>query len=395
MKTSTTNTLTLLALLSGACTIDHALDVPPPPTPLAIAARAPIDVLFVVDNSTSMLEEQQTLLRSVFDDRCPITNLRDVPPEYASAPIDLLQELSGVCGIAQLVAAIDGDFHIGVITTDVGVCDERFSPAQDPDDVHTPTMMRGCLQGGVSGADGRPKFLTRDDELNVALQQAMLQVGTYGSPVERGMDAMRTFLDPESRRAPGCEDDLDGFLRKDGQLVVVFVSDEDDCSHADGAYGFFDEFQGEPDTCGEFFDLFNADRAAGRCYSDAEHLAPVSDYADFLRGLKDEGRTTDVFVGVVGGLVDSAGSFVPSGCSPDGDGGVSAVCQASFGASNSCDADENCCFADGAYRYAALASAVNSESLLGSICAPDFRAPLLPLFFQSDLSQLEAPPPPQ
>jgi hypothetical protein len=50
-----------------------------------------------------------------------------------------------------------------------------------------------------------------------------------------------------------------------------------------------------------------------------------------------------------------------------------------------CAPDENCCSADAAHRYVQLARAVNEHSLMGSICAPDFSTPLLPLFFQAEL----------
>jgi hypothetical protein len=381
MKTTTTTTTTtasaLLALsLLASCTLSYNLDVPPANT-AAIAAQAPLDILFVIDNSGSMLDEHQTLVRSVFDDRCPIGDLRAVPQRFANASPEMLAELAKVCGLAQLLAAIDGDFHIGVITTDVGNCDERLSSAQDPDGIHEPTPMRGCLQG--SG------ILTRDDDVLVAFQGALLGVSTYGSPYERGFDAMKTFLDPAARRAPGCENDLDGFLREAGQLLVVFVADEDDCSHADGAFGFDDELLNEPEQCGDFFDMFAQPHTPQHCSEDRDHLAPISHYSDFLGGLKTSGRTQNVFVGVVGGLFESAGKNVPGGCSPDTEGRVTSVCTPAFGTGNSCGPEEFCCAADGAFRYAELAAAVNSEALLGSICAPDFRAPLLPIFFRSDL----------
>lgn len=369
----------VVAGLLGACTRDYQLDLPPEATE-AIAAQGPLDILFVVDNSASMSDEHQALVRSVFDERCPIDDVTAVPQRFANPPPEVLAELAEVCGLAQLLAAIGGDYHIGVITTDVGICDERVSAAQDPDDVHTPTPMRGCLQGGLLGSAA---------DIRAGFENAIIGVGTWGSPRERGLDAMEIFLDPDARRAPGCENDLDGFLRKDGRLLVVFVADEDDCSHQDGAFGFSDELVGEPQQCGDFFDLFSVANSAARCSDDAELLAPVSRYAGFLRGLVSQGRTQDVYVGVVGGLFENAGLFVPGGCSPD-DGGVTAVCTPSFGTAASCSEEERCCAADGAFRYAELAAAVNSEALLGSICASDFRAPLLPIFFNSNLDDVSA-----
>ena len=355
-----------------ACTIDYQLDQPIERLPLAV--QRPLDILFVVDNSASMADEQATLLRSVFDPRCPITDVQAVPQRYNRPSREVFAELTEVCGIAQLMAAMGGNFHIGVITTDVGVCDERFSVGQDPDNLHEPTTMRGCLQGqGV---------ITNSDDVEAAFQAAILGVGTYGSSIERGLDAMEVFLDPGSRRAPGCENDLDGFLRKDGRLMVVMVADEDDCSHRDGALGFPNELEGEPETCGEFIDLFaRPETSASNCQNRQDQLVSVGAYSDALRGLVDTGRTTDVMVSVMGGLRDNGAGLEPGGCAPLPDGGVDGSCRATLGTAQTCDVEENCCSADGAFRYVEFARAVNADSLLGSICADNFRDPLLPLFF--------------
>jgi hypothetical protein len=356
----------------SACTIDYQLDQPIERLPLAV--QRPLDILFVVDNSASMADEQATLLRSVFDPRCPITDVQAVPQRYIRPSREVFAELTEVCGIAQLMAAMGGNFHIGVITTDVGVCDERLSVAQDPDNLHEPTTMRGCLQGqGV---------ITNSDDVEAAFQSAILGVGTYGSSIERGLDAMEVFLNPGSRRAPGCENDLDGFLRTDGRLMVVVVADEDDCSHRDGALGFPNELEGEPETCGEFIELFvRPETNASNCQDRQDQLVSVGAYSDALRGLVDSGRTTDVMVSVMGGLRDNGAGLEPGGCAPLPDGGIDGSCRATLGTGQTCDVEENCCSADGAFRYVEFARAVNADSLLGSICADNFRDPLLPLFF--------------
>lgn len=382
--------LAACALAPTACTVDYDLDAPPVNVQ-SIAEQAPLDILFVVDNSGSMLEEHETLVRTVFDDRCPITDLGDVPAPFANPPPEVLQELAKQCGIAQLLAAVGGSddgFHIGVITTDVAECDERFGEVQDPDNLHTPTPMRGCLQRGGVRVDGERRYFNAEDDIEAGLREAMLGVGQYGSPRERGLDAMRTFLADDADRAAGCEGDLDGFLRKHAQLVVVFVVDEDDCSHDGGAYGFDDELAEENGVCGNDPAAFSEllDHPASNCYDPELRglLAPPALYADFLKGLKTDGRTRDVFVGVVGGLVDGGEGFAAAGCRAGTEGVVDPVCTPSLGTSGGQTCAEegaNCCTADGSYRYVDVARAVNETSLLGSICAPDFRDPLLPLFF--------------
>ena len=52
----------------------------------------------------ALQEEQARLARTIFDERCPIQDLRDVPPPYVNPVGSTLAELSEVCGIAQLLA---------------------------------------------------------------------------------------------------------------------------------------------------------------------------------------------------------------------------------------------------------------------------------------------------
>jgi hypothetical protein len=339
---------------------------------------APLDILFVVDNSGSMRDEQETLLRSVWDPRCPLSDTSQVPLHLQDPSRETFEALTDVCGLSQLMAMMRGDFHIGVITTDVGMCDERLSVAQDPDNLHEPTPMRGCLQG--------PGIITRDSDVEADFRSAMLGVGTYGSSIERGLDAMEVFVTPGSRRGEGCDSDLDGFLRPDGRLLVVFVADEDDCSHRAGENGYPDELALEPETCGDYPALFTTPEfSAQNCQARADQLASIDSYRAMLRGLVDDGRTTDVLVSVVGGLVEQGGRLEPAGCTASDDGNVEGGCLETFGIGGTCTDADNCCRADAASRYVQLARAVNADSLVGSICAPDFRAPLLPLFFHAEL----------
>lgn len=362
----------------AGCTIDYALEGAPPNPRLPIVKAAPLDVLFVVDNSASMLDEQDTLMRSVWDPRCPLSDTSQVPLNLQDPSRETFEALREVCGLSQLMAMMNGDFHLGVITTDVGMCDERLSQAQDPDDLHEPTPMRGCLQGAG--------IISRDSDVEVDFRDALLGVGTYGSGIERGLDAMEVFLDPAARRGEGCEQDLDGFLRPDGRLLVVFVVDEDDCSHRGGENGFPDELVGEPETCGQFAELFtNIEIKPENCIERSADLASIASYQATLRGLVDAGRTTDVLVSVVGGLVEGASGLEPAGCATTPEGSVSGGCFEAFGDGARCTPEENCCSADAANRYVQLAREINADSLLGSICADNFRDPLLPLFFRAEL----------
>lgn len=188
------------------------------------AANNEVDILWVVDNSCSMEEEQQTLAQ----------------------------------GFQTFVAQMEAsgtDFHIGVISTSV--------------DYTSPDL--GKLLG-------TPPYLTSsDDYVNGFIERATL--GVDGSDKEKGLEAAARALHP-SLTAPGGYNK--GFLRPAAELLVVFVSDEEDCSD-EGALG---------------------DQPAEECYRQDELLVPVSDYVKTFQNMKDSKDM--VQVGAIVGVQNAA-----------------------------------------------------------------------------------------
>lgn len=163
-----------------------------------------VDILFVVDDSHSMAAEQDNL---------------------------------GV-GFANFIDEIEATgtlFQIAVITT-------SFDYA-DPD--------RGKFVGPVITPD--------DDYLNLFRDQ--VHVGTTGSDKEKGLEAAAYALSPTMTTGANA-----GFLREDAFLMIVFVSDENDCSDEGALEGM------------------NAEA----CYQNTDMLVPVTDYVYDYRELKDD-----------------------------------------------------------------------------------------------------------
>lgn len=129
-----------------------------------------VDVLWVIDNSLSMADEQA-----------------EVADKFS-------QFISGIES-SQL------DFHIGVVTTDME------SPAG-----------RGQLIGD-------PPYLTNETKDYEALFAERVQVGVDGSDREKGIDAAITALTEPLRSGSNA-----GFLREDAILSIIYVSDENDCT---------------------------------------------------------------------------------------------------------------------------------------------------------------------
>ena len=132
-----------------------------------------VDVVFVIDNSGSM-EEEQTKLNNDFQ-----TFIDHFVPQSL-------------------------DYHLAVITTDV----------EDPN-------QSGKFQGS-------PAFITSDSLDPAADFIARATVGIDGSGAESGLEAVRLAFSE-----PNLSGQNAGFLRPDAILAVVIVSDEEDFSDGD------------------------------------------------------------------------------------------------------------------------------------------------------------------
>ncbi|HUU00095.1 MAG TPA: hypothetical protein VM425_01500 [Myxococcota bacterium] len=157
-------------------------------------ASAEVDILWVVDNSASMFEEQ--------------TNLANNCDSF----INYIQD--------SLI-----DYHIGVISTEM----EEDSNGN-------------CLNAGHCGQlQGNPKFIDRNNPNPVAAFASNVMVGTDGGGHEMGILAAHMALTEPLKSGANT-----GFLRDNASLAVIFVSDEDDHSYGELNYyvRFFGSFKG-------------------------------------------------------------------------------------------------------------------------------------------------------
>ncbi len=145
-------------------------------------ASAKVDILWVVDNSASMQEEQ----------------------------INLGNNFNSFISFIETSLI---DYHIGVVATDMD--DPAFS---------------GKLQGN-------PKVIDPDTPNPQAAFASNVQVGISGGGNEMGLLAAYDAL-----TEPLVDSDNAGFLRDDASLAIIFVSDEDD--HSYGDVKFYERFFG-------------------------------------------------------------------------------------------------------------------------------------------------------
>lgn len=217
-----TLTLLLTAALLDGCACDQVPETAVTACELSqvVPGAVKTDILFVIDDSGSMSEEQANLRTNL---AAFITALRDSP--------------------------IANDFQVGVTTTSVS-----GSTSTAPIGEH------GALIGPVlSGGSGT---LVADFDAQVAL------VGTGGSGKEQSFAAMRFALtSPLVDDPAGNNKDL---LRPGARLAVIFLSDEDDCSDQAAPWA------GTNGAC-------HNDAGDGVDYK-ATVMDPVSDYVAFLKG---------------------------------------------------------------------------------------------------------------
>jgi hypothetical protein len=355
-----------------------------------------VDIMVVVDNSGSMLEEQTEVAKNFLnrDGTCPIpaealgdfrrcddeTDRPAVCRFHNPSTDQLTGELKD-CGFLQILAAYDSDFRVGVITTDVGRCDNRI-PGSLGGEARGFRPQRGCLQPDAPG--GR-RFISRDDvdsadpavtDIGGRFSATLDEIRTYGAPSERGLDAVDLFFADDTDRDASCASDRDDFVRPDARLVIIFLTDEEDCSRVDTAGPFacgasdtsctprFAEFGN--DVCGADIQP-HVRGSGGACYAGIDTLTPVSVYADRFRRLK--ANPADVTVAVIAGGVLEGDDVVAGGCNIDNDGSPVGGCQPLAGTERSVCPD--CCLADAGTRYFALAAALGGIG--DSICSASFK----------------------
>lgn len=169
--------LAAFSTMLGSCVVDNTVDRLTKTEVFLQEPNSLVDILFVVDSSPSMADEQQ-LIADGFE-----------------SFIGTLEESNA-------------DFQLGVIDMDMDLDNTR----------------RAMLIGN-------PAYLTPEDDY-IAAFKSRVKVGVGGSDKEKGLSAAYAAV-----TEPLASGQNGGFVREDANLVLVFVSDEEDCSDADALAG--------------------------------------------------------------------------------------------------------------------------------------------------------------
>jgi hypothetical protein len=303
-------------------TFQRVLD--PPPAPITA-----LDLLVVVDTSGSMVEERAALI--------------------THASTELFERIAAELGGLP-------DLNVAVISPDVGASGAPITGCDGAGGdglFQAGTIEAPCLSGGarylVSPAGGGGNH---PGSLGEAFTCMANSLPAFGCGFEQPFEAVRRALD-------GRHPDHAGFLRDDALLLVVVLTDEDDCSVDDPAF-----FVPDGAGLGEL-NSFRCFRAGVVCEPDAPdtlgskegcvsredsaYLTSVAEMAAFLRTRKPD--PTQIMV---------AGMHAPAGpvvVGADGNGVQPWLTPA-------CDTVS----AFPATRLAALEADFPSRAVFGSIC---------------------------
>lgn len=189
---------------TGVSTSDAA---PPSDTPSPPMACSKIDILFVIDNSASMADQQRSLVASF--------------PGFVAAMRNQL--------------AFADSVQIGVVTSDA--YRGNAAGCRNIGDLVTQTAGIESSNATCGPWTGDRFMRLRDADINRSFACAA-QVGVAGDDDEKMARALLSALDPTRSASGACNQ---GFSRRDSLLVVVMITDEDDAE--DGC------MDGPPRTC--------------------------------------------------------------------------------------------------------------------------------------------------
>lgn len=416
------SSLGLIAAFGAGCQDDTTFTVLPPPEvqvdELSQKAAALVDILWVVDNSESMVQEQQALAANFQRFITGLTTCQGTGVE------------NDVCDVTTSRCSVSGgpcnppDYNIGVIATDVrseldsgklrrvGVCVPAAGATPSNGRVRYCQGSNSDCTHDANNPNSDPANATCDMGQSIAFVSAntpnaqgafsrAVQVGIGGSGRETGIEAAAIALGRQTNRATGAwlppPTENGSFLRNDASLFLIFVSDEDDSSFGEITY-FYRAFEtlrgagnegvvsisaivGDPDVDGR------DGPELGGCPvgADERTAAPGTRYvslAMYSRGLSSEFRVCDGkrLTCPMGNecstpVPDLPGICVPTTCQIDQDCG-----------NFKCSDDNGCIRCENAQCTLAPANfleLLEQNGIYGSICDADYGRVLGALGFEA------------
>lgn len=373
--------LPVLALMIGGCPNSELAPIEPCTVSgvfdsITRGGNDNVDLLFVIDDSSSMAFEQDTLASA----------LPELVRSLASGEI---RDADGK--VTQRFTPVKS-LHLGVVSSDMGVNGVEEGTAVDAcglDAVNKPPRSHGDDGLLLSTPYAKDPTCTEPDAAYLRFESqtddpdalgksfgCITRLGTNGCGYEQQLEAMWKALAPASNtsfsRGTAGHGDAEnaGFLRENSVIAVIHVSDEEDCSIPDSALDVFNpEVQGENKNIS--------------CQRNRNELHPADRFIEGLKFLRRDNPDQVVFAAIVGVPVEPAETLVKADGSQDFDA-LLALEEMQFEAVR--DDKERlvprpaCSFkgADAypARRFVEVAKGFGKNGIVRSICQADFTSAL-------------------
>ena len=207
-----------LAFVLSACVVDDRTNDPESAATSALIANRNLDILFMIDDSASMLLSQANLLANF--------------PTF----MDVLKNLPG--GLPNI--------HVAVVSADMGATPDGSTPGCEAgrgDNGSFQFMPRGSCTAStlapgatyISNVGGQANYTAADIS---TVFTCIAALGEAGCGYEQPFASILRALGADGAPAPV---ENQGFLRTDALLASVMVTNEDDCSAGPGiGVGFYE-----------------------------------------------------------------------------------------------------------------------------------------------------------
>jgi hypothetical protein len=272
----------VLKTANDAGQVLQAAQCPAGTSPRVVTTGSPVklDLLFMIDDSGSMQEEQANLARNF-----PrlIDALKKLPAGFPDLHLGVLSSDMGA-GATTLAGACGNSLG------DRGVLQVRGGCGLDPKNGRYLSSQNGGTQNNFDG-DIAEVF------------SCLASLGTNGCGFEHQLQSVRMALS-------GFVSDNAGFLRSDAHLALVYITDEDDCSAPANSTLFSTQVSGQDSSlrCPLAGHLCNGKAPPAEVYSTplanctaapdgGGKLIPVQTFVDEMKKL----HTQSVSVSVIGG----------------------------------------------------------------------------------------------
>jgi hypothetical protein len=269
-----------------------------------------VDFLFVIDNSGSMGDNQDSLIASFPGFIQSIQNTLTEAQDYHIMVVDTDAQWGGEC---QLLCPLFFNMCPDIPSYPCGIMPDACNSTLGSGVVHT--MASDAPNVPCDFSTGARYMDSTEPDLTAAFQ-CSAKVGSDGDGSERQMGALVGALSPVLAEPGGCNE---GFIRQDAILVVTLITDEEDAASNGNPAGWYANV-----IASKFADanaivmlglINDTDAAAPVCPADSQDPVNIRTFVDMfpnsIRGSVCSASYNDFFQQAVDLIDTTCDEFIP------------------------------------------------------------------------------------